>query len=458
MVDSEKTSKKILLLVPDGTGIKNYLYSKVFQDCDSLLLFHNFDDDTLAQIQKNIRLKETIEIPKYKESVREKFYRELIHTVRIRHYAKKAENPTILKFRKRKHKGWKLKLFYAGVGFASRLVFKYDQILQLEAKYDASIKRNPFYEQVKAILEKHDIDTVFCTHQRALKAPTVFAAARDLGIKATTVIYSWDNLPKARLALRADNYLVWSKHMQEELHFFYPEIPLDRILVTGTPQFEFYLERSNVLAREAFYAKHGLDPNKRILCFSGDDVATSPHDPQYLYDIAQALTEAGMEDELQIAFRRCPVDVSGRYDAVIKKFPELIIDIPPVWNFNSEIWTAVYPTYEDIKLLSSLAYYSDAVINVGSTMAFDFGMYDKPCIFINYDAVRDPEWTVDFIYKYQHFRSMPSPESVRWLNDKSKIVSVIREALHNPKTEVRSWFDIVVNHPDTASENILNAL
>ena len=143
---------------------------------------------------------------------------------------------------------------------------------------------------------------------------------------------------------------------------------------------------------------------------------------------------------------------------MIEKYPDLIVDMPPIWNFNSDIWTAVYPTYDDVILLASLAYYADAVINVGSTMAFDFGMYEKPCIFINYDAVKDPDWTVDFIYKYQHFRSMPNTEAVRWLNGKDEIVSVVQNALENPKTEVKSWFDIVVNHADTASENIINSL
>lgn len=42
---------KILLLFPDGVGIRNYLYSKVFDTLkDEVILFHNFDPETIAAI------------------------------------------------------------------------------------------------------------------------------------------------------------------------------------------------------------------------------------------------------------------------------------------------------------------------------------------------------------------------------------------------------------------------
>lgn len=453
------SKKKILVLVPDGTGIKNYLYSRVFKDTSAeLILLHNFDSDTLSQIQKNITVAAEVQLPKYKESIREKFYRELIHSSRIRYSAKKVNNPTILKFDQRRRKGWKLKLFQAGVNFARSFVFSYDHILRLEEKYEASLRRNPYYDRIKDILVAHNVDSVFCTHQRALTAPTIFAVARDLNIKATTVIYSWDNIPKARLALKADKYLVWSKHMRDELHAFYPEIPIENIEITGTPQFEFYRDQANIIARDTFYDRFGLDKNKKILCFSGDDVLTSPHDPHYLRHLAEAVKASGLDSEVQIVFRRCPVDISGRYDGVVADYPDLIVDVPPIWNFNAEVWTAVYPTYEDVKLLASLAYYGDVVMNVGSTMAFDFGMFGKPCIFINYDAVPDPEWTTEVIYKYHHFRSMPSPEAVRWLNSKDEVASVVREALNHPETKIGDWMEVVVTDVEKASENIIKAL
>jgi len=185
-------------------------------------------------------------------------------------------------------------------------------------------------------------------------------------------------------------------------------------------------------------------------------VKTSPYDPHYLNDLAESLSKDA--EHYQIIFRRCPVDLSGRYDWVVNKFPDLIIEIPPLWNFNSNVWTAVYPVFEDVKLLVSLAYYCDAVLNVGSTMAFDFGMFDKPCIYINYDHVPDKNWSVNTIYRYQHFRSMPSKKAVYWLNSKEEISQLMTEVVSNKKTDIADWFKIVVNHVDTASDKIIKEL
>ena len=451
--------KKILLLVPDGVGIKNYLYSDIFKDLSaSLSIFHNFDKKTLSYIDNYVSIKSYIEIPDYLESIREKFLRELIHLSRLKLTAKKVNNPTILNFWKRNHKSLKLKLFYFGVTFASKFVYSYKKILKFEKKYNKYLRKNPFYKQVSEILLKYKPDVIFCTHQRALKAPTIFAAANDLGIKTITVIYSWDNLPKARLSLKAEKYLVWSTYMKEELQLFYPEIDSEIIKITGTPQFEFYKDPANIIEKESFYSQYNLNPHKKMVCFSGDDVKTSPYDPNYLDDVANAIVENGLDKKLQLVFRRCPVDVSGRYDWVIKNYPDLIIEIPPLWNFNSDIWSAVYPTFDDVKLLTSLVYYSDVVINMGSTMAFDFGMFNKPCIFINYDYKPDKNWSVKTIYKYHHFRSMPSKNAVFWLNDRSEIVKVINKAVNQPNTTIREWFKIVVNNVETASSNIIKEL
>lgn len=451
--------KHIALLTPDGTGIKNYLYSKIFQNANvKLTLLHNFDEDTVSHINRNVKIDTYETIPDYKESIREKFLRELIHTLRIRYNAQVEKNPTILDFRNKKHKTIKLKLFYAAVGFCSLFYKSYDAILKLEKKYDVSLRKNTFYLDTKAMLEKHRPDVVFCTHQRALKVPTIFAAAKDLGIATTTVIYSWDNLPKARLAPRADTYLVWSRHMKQEIEVFYPEISEEKIKVTGTPQFEFFMDPENLIPREQFYKNHGLNLDKKTICFSGDDVKTSPYDAHYLNDLAEGLSKAGMAENYQIVFRRCPVDLSGRYDWVLQKFPDLIIDIPPLWNFNSTVWTAVYPVYEDIKILTSLARYCDVVVNLGSTMAFDFGMFKKPCIYINYDHIPDKNWSVKTVYNYQHFRSMPSKKAVYWLNSKADVAAIVKEAVNNPSTEIKAWFEVVVNHAETSSQKILKEL
>lgn len=454
---------KILVVLPDGVGIRNYLYSDVFKHTESdLLLFHNFNSETIETIGENVAFGAEFTIPDYKETAKEKFLRELICLSRLKYNARLVDNPTILSTFKHSHKKLANRIFYRAVAMASHTIARYENILALEKSYSKAIRQNPFYAQVYSMLANLKPDRVFCVHQRGLKMPTIFAAASDLGIPTTTVVYSWDNLPKARMALRSNQYLVWSDHMKQEMALYYPEIKPDQVIVTGTPQFEFYADPKNLIEKSIFFEKYGLDLNKKIICFSGDDVKTSPDDPQYLADLAQAILDTGLENQYQILFRRCPVDTSDRFDAVLKRFGEFIKTAPPVWHIvKSAGWAAVYPSYEDVKLLASTAFYADVVFNVGSTMAFDFAMYGKPCVFINYDQPFkvNPELKINSIYNYQHFRSMEDKKAVLWLNSKLEIVPVVESALamtQNPAMD--AWKAKVLGDYRNASRNISNVL
>lgn len=452
---------KVLLLFPDGVGIRNYLYSDVFQSSEEdLVLFHNFDQETVSTLKKSVSLSETIIIPEYKESIGEKFLRELICLVRLQYNAKKVENLSLLTNWNWRQKTLSKKLFYKAIETIAPFIKKYDVILKLENSYQNVIRKTSFYSEVKAILQQLQPKTIFCSHQRGLKGATVFAVAKDLGIPTTTAIYSWDNLPKARLALRADRYLVWSDHMKKEMELYYPEIPSESVHVTGTPQFEFYQDEQNIIDREVFFKKYNLDPAKKIICFSGDDSKTSPDDPCYLQDIAEQLTKTHFINEYQILLRRCPVDFSGRFDAVVNEYKELIKEAAPLWYFNSSSeWSSAYPSIEDVKLLVSTAFYADVVVNVGSTMAFDFAMFNKPCVFINYDQKHKnaQDWSVKTIYQFQHFSSMPNKEAVIWLNNKAEIVEKLTKNNYDT-TSMQLWKNIVLGDYTEASKKIRNTL
>ncbi|WDF62863.1 MGDG synthase family glycosyltransferase [Flavobacterium sp. KACC 22763] len=455
---------KVLLLFPDGVGIRNYLYSNVFNNLDTdLILYHNFDPETIDVIKQNISLSQEILIPKYQESLKEKFWRELICLSRLYYNNSKVNNPTLLKNWNWNHKTFSKKIFYKVIEFLAPFFKQYSSIINLEKKYQKAIRKNPFYYEVKAFLEKSQPDIVFCSHQRALKAAPIFAAATDLKIKTTTVIYSWDNLPKARMALWADNYFVWSEYMKDELNLYYPEINSNQISVTGTPQFEFYEDNANIISKEVFYNTYNLNLDKKIICFSGDDTKTSPDDPKYLKDIAEEITKADLQHEYQILLRRCPVDFSERFDNVVSQYKDLIKEAPPLWYFSkSNEWNSVYPTLEDVKLLVSTAFYCDIVVNVGSTMAFDFGMFDKPCVFINYDQEKKTvdDWSVKTIYNYQHFRSMPNADAVIWLNRKEEIVDkIVFKRGWKSFEPLKKWSEILIGkNNDKASINISNVL
>jgi hypothetical protein len=260
------------------------------------------------------------------------------------------------------------------------------------------------------------------------------------------------------MALRADNYLVWSEYMKRELMIFYPEVKENQIKVTGSPQFEFSEDKNNIIPKEEFYKTYNLDFNKRNICYSANDLS-SPNEVLYLEDLINNFKKNNAFEKYQILFRLNPADLSGRFKKVLNDNQNIVKDVSPIWKTTSKSdWTSNIPSKEDLKLLTSTCYYSDLVINFGSTMVFDFSVFNKPCIFIRYNKIENPKADVNIAYQFQHFRSMPAENSVGWVYTKDDFYSLVEDILTNNKVNAKQWFDIVVNNFDTASENIQKVL
>ncbi len=63
-------------------------------------------------------------------------------------------------------------------------------------------------------------------------------------------------------------------------------------------------------------------------------------------------------------------------------------------------------------------------------MALDFATFNKPCLYLNYDVVKDDNWSTKFIYRFHHFKSMKDLNAVGWINSESEIKDTILEVLH----------------------------
>ncbi len=327
-------------------------------------------------------------------------------------------------------------------------------------------RKTKLYFDSLETLKKEKPAMVFCTNQRIMLAVAPLLAAQDLGIPTATFIFSWDNLPKATKIIEADFYFVWSNHMKNELLFYYPHINQNQIVITGTPQFEPHFNKTLLLSKEVFFKTYQLDVNKKYVCFSGDDITTSPNDPSYLENLALAVHELNKKGfNLGIIFRRCPVDFSDRFDEVLLKFKDCITSINPIWEKKGEEWNTILPTKDDLILQMNTIFHSELVINLGSSMVFDYVTFNKPCAYINYDVPNPdfPNWSVKKIYNFIHFRSMPSKDSVFWINNPNEMVDVVEKMLINESVpeiaNAQKWFEKINQHPpQLASERIWNAI
>lgn len=456
---------RICILVPDGVGVRNYLYSDIISEIlkknHEVVILHSLSTNAINEVEKihNSSLKK-VKLPKYKETIKQKFLRELICYNRLKFNVKKVKNDSIITNWNPNKNGFNSVFYYVLEFISLFFLNSYKIILKLEDIYQKSLLVST--KKYEILLKKINVDVVFSTHQRSIQAIPVIKAAQKLNIKTVGAIFSWDNLPKARLNIRTDSYVVWSDYMKNEMSIYYPEIKQEYISVTGTPQFEFYKKRNILISKEDFFKKYKLDINKKTICFSGDDELTSPFDHLYLEDISKQIISSN-SDDYQILFRRCPVDVSNRYNNVIKKYSNLIKEVEPLWNFDKDNnnWSLIYPSYEDVRLLVNTVFHSDLVINIGSTMAHDFSIFNKPSIYIKYDLIKTDKWSTDTIYKFQHFNTIGKLNAVYWLNSTNNVIKIIdRASVFNESIARDSikWLDIIANHRENSSINIVNYL
>ncbi|MCA6422540.1 MAG: UDP-glycosyltransferase [Flavobacterium sp.] len=457
--------KKIFILLPDGIGLRNFAYSsfnEIGKNNEFEIIYWN---NTLFPL-KSLGFDE-IKIENAKTHPLTDIFKVVKIHVTLNHFKKKTLDKI--------YDSYKFPFHFNNIKSAIKSTFSIllikinsgeKDLEKLSNKINKQERKTLYYHQSKVTLEKEKPDLVFCTNQRQILSVAPLLAAKDLNIPTASFIFSWDNLPKATLIVETDYYFVWSQFMKEEMMFYYPKVNEKQIIITGTPQFEMHFDKSKLLNRETFFSEYGLDLNKKYICFSGDDFTSSPDDEKYLEDFALAVKNLNYGNcNYGIIFRRCPVDFSDRYNIVLEKYKDIIVPIDPLWKPLTSHWNTVLPTKEDDILFSSLAEHTELVVNLGSSTVFDFVSHKKPCGYFRYNQrVRlNKKWDIFNCYKFVHFRSMFSNNSVFWMDNPNEIQNKLEQILEKDTSEIiknaQKWFEIINQHPpEKASERIWNAI
>ncbi len=448
-------SKKIFIFLPDGVGLRNFAFTQFKEIGDRKGYEIVYWNNTPFSIKNEIGFDEV------------KIENQKIHpltTIFTRARKRMELNLFDKKYNETVYNTYNFPQSYKGItnAFKSLAVdalvlfgsnetgvrFVRNQIKKLERK-------TPKYKYCKEQLLQHKPDYIFCTNQRPSQAIAPILAAQDLGIPTATFVFSWDNLPKATTLVETDYYFVWSEHMKKEVLMYCPYVKPENVFVTGTPQFESHFDASLLQSREEFFKSHNLDNSKKYICFSGDDIVTSPLDQYYLEDLALSVRELNAQGEqLGIIYRKCPVDFTDRYNAILEKYKDVIVSIDPLWRPVGTSWNEIMPTKEDFALQSNICEHTEFVGNIASSMVFDFVAHNKSCLFFDYEQPQLKKGIRDIgqNYHYIHFRSMPSKEAALFVHNKKDLTSIVKDILDGKKSNViegKKWFEIIVGPQPT---------
>lgn len=457
-------NQTVAILFPDGISVRNFLYSsfpKLLLERHNLVIFSFLPDAALDFLQDEVRERILVEkLVPFKEPFFSKVFRYGKQYAQLQLNFSKDQNPSYFRCYpeiKKQHLGNRIVLLLGKL--LGKILATQKGVLLLERYQYWALRtfRPQLIQNYRQLLQKHQVQLVFSPQQRDVKTPPFLEAAGLEGIPRLNFIYSWDNLPKGRFSIKADFFAVWSERMKAEMARYVPDVDQSKVFVTGTPQFEFFREE-HVWPREKFFDSLGLDPKRPLILYSGDAIDASPYDQHYFEDVALALADWPEDSRPHLVIRPTPFDLSGRFDAVVKKFSFATM-AEPLWLKEDGHFMNRVATPADMELLVNFAYHSSLAINFGSTLCHDFSMFGTPVAYLNYDhpAIDFDYWNAQFFYSFTHFESMQGLNPVLWINQPSEISNVIRAALENPNAtaiDATKWRELITENPLEASKKI----
>lgn len=239
------------------------------------------------------------------------------------------------------------------------------------------------------------------SHVHSRNAIPAVQAARWLGIPTATFIFSWDNLTsQGRVMPPYDYYFVWNEAIRQQFLDIYRSVAPERVIVTGTPQFDTHFQSQFYWTREEFCERVGADPVRPIVLYSTGMANHMPGEPRIVEGVADILRELCGLERPQLLVRVYPKDRSGRFNELKSRRPDILFpDVP--WEPN---WLT--PRFEDTYLLANTLRHAAVGINVASTVSLELCMFDKPVINVGYNPPGVDIWPVDYrrYYAFDHYR------------------------------------------------------
>ncbi len=124
----------------------------------------------------------------------------------------------------------------------------------------------------------------------------------------------------------------------------------------------------------------------------------------------------------------------------------------PTWNEADFQLPKSYNVNSNLGVLYSTLYYSEAIFNIGSTMALDAILLGKLAFYCHYKQPNGhKDFNIDRLYQFVHFKTFDKhPKAVHVLRSNEAITNMLKDfnTLKLQNTDARQyWAESVVAHP-----------
>ena len=254
-------------------------------------------------------------------------------------------------------------------------------------------------------------------------------AAKRFKVPTVGLPKGWDNLTlKTFLPVFPDLLLLQTPLIQQDALAL--DYPAAKIRVVGFPKFDVYADHTNLLSREMFMQRLGLDPSKKLILYAGAGDQLAPHDEEILASFLSAVEDGSIIGSPQVLVRPHP---KYRYRSDIlppRDFWKL--DVPGKQLADS---AGFYFDSEDVKHLMNSLYHCDLLVHTVSTLGIEAAVFDKPSVSIAYDAesVLPQALSTARYYRYVHLRRVFATGGAKVAHSFEELVRYTNDYLAHPE-------------------------
>lgn len=383
MMDTDVDRPHVVLVVPRGESVRTFLYSDTLgtlAESARVTLLSVIDDEKFTAHFRS-SCDGLIPLRYHPEHRLVSYLRMITDTAHDRWlWSEVAKNRW--EIRRTEAKGGAARLKRAvleGVSrsFAFRRGLKF--LTDLERSANWALRPTSDFETLWSELKP---DLVFnCSHVHGPAGELPLKAAHRLGIPTAGFIFSWDNLTsRSRIFVPYDDYLVWTDRMRDDLLRIYRDVSPDRVLVTGTPQFDFHFKEEYHLTREELCSRIGIDPSRRFILYTTGVDKHFPEEHRHVELVIRLLGELEPESRPQLVVRTYVKGTSREMRALASRGERDVVFPPVLWE---EQWFT--PQHEDLAIYTSLLRHTCLGINAASTVSLELMIHDKPIINLGFD-------------------------------------------------------------------------
>lgn len=440
---SQRNGKRrphIVLIVPRGEAVRNFLYSDTLPSLSEharvTLLSVIHDDAFRARFEPFVE--QIIPLEKHKERRFVKVLRFLIHEAHFRWiWSKVAENTWELRKGRAKtpaQQARRIALEAIIEPLANRPTL--EALTELERYLTWMFRLDDDFLHLFRRLQP---DLVFnCSHIHGRAAELPAKIAHRMGYPTAGFIFSWDNLTsRSRIFVPYDDYLVWHDGMREQLLGQYSKVDPSHVHVTGTPQFDYHFKPEYRLSREELCRRIGIDPSRPFVLYTTGMAKHFPEEHRTVELVIGLLDELAREGAIpekpQLVVRTYVKGTSkAMYALAERDIPDVVL--PPVlWD---EKWSMPQP--DDLALYTSLLRECVLGINPASTVTLELMMHDKPVINLGFDppGTKLPHrfrWIRHI--EFDHFRPVAQSGGTRVAYSAEELRTHLQHGLTQPETD-----------------------